>query len=110
MTAKGQPRRRDKPDHDQAKIEADAALWLALHDQGIPPEREAEFFAWLAADQRHAAVFAELHRVWKALDRLTVFRPLAGGESEPDPKLGRRRKIRAACAAAALGLARLWTP
>lgn len=66
------------------KIEAAAAAWLSLRDRGLGPEETAELMRWLQQDPRHAAVFAELDRVWKQFDRLDAVPAVASSAPEPD--------------------------
>ena len=70
---------------DDATIEAAAAVWLGMRDDGLTPRQEAEFDRWLAEDARHAKIFAELTATWAALDRLRAARP--AGDGAPDPAL-----------------------
>ena len=59
-----------KPATSPELIEAAAAAWLSLRDRGMSAAETAEFVRWLQQDAQHAAVFAELDRVWKDFDRL----------------------------------------
>ena len=54
----------------QEVIEAAAAAWLSLRDQGMSASQTAEFVTWLQQDPQHAAVFAELDAIWRDFDRL----------------------------------------
>jgi transmembrane sensor len=53
-------------------IETVAADWLARNFAGLSPAESAEFQRWLAADEKHAAIYAELAATWRALDRLRL--------------------------------------
>ncbi len=104
----------NSPDHDEA-IEAMAAAWLAERDDGLTPEKEAEFQQWRQTSPRHEAAVARLEETWNALLGLENFRPEA--QAHPDPDLlapARRHKpvlapvvawSAAAAAALMLGLA-----
>lgn len=48
----------------------EAADWLAREDLGFTPEEESEFERWLEADERHAAVWAEVNQPWQKLDEI----------------------------------------
>lgn len=62
---------------------AAAAAWLSLRDRGMSAAETAEFVRWLQQDPQHAAVFADLDRVWKDFDRLGA----VSAQSVPDPNL-----------------------
>ena len=66
-------------------IEAAAAAWLSLRDRGMNAAETAEFVRWLQQDPQHAALFAELDRVWKNLDRLAAVP--APADAAPDADL-----------------------
>lgn len=66
---------RPRPSHPPPApdlIETAAAAWLSLRDRGMNAAQTEEFVRWLQQDPRHAAVFAELDRVWKDFDRLAA--------------------------------------
>lgn len=63
-------------------IETVAADWLARNFAGLSPAEAAEFQRWLAADAKHAAIYAELAATWRALDRLRL---PPGQRGIPDP-------------------------
>jgi transmembrane sensor len=66
------------------EVESAALQWLGWRDAGlITAEKEEEFIAWLGADERHAAAFAEYDRLWSGLDKLGRLKP-AGGAPDPD--------------------------
>lgn len=57
-------------------IEKQAAAWLARQDAAALAEAEqAEFDAWLAADDRHLGAYMRLRAVWARFDRLGALRP-----------------------------------
>lgn len=56
---------RSEPDTEQ--IEQTAADWFVRRRDGLVPEAETRFQAWLAADPRHGAAFAELGAAWEAV-------------------------------------------
>ena len=99
--------------NDDESIEALAAAWLAQRDEGLTPEKEAEFRRWRRANPRHEAAVARIEAAWAALQQLQNFRPEA--RAHPDPDLlapARRRRPTLApilawslAAAAALALA-----
>lgn len=51
-------------------VELQAADWVVKQDQGLTPQQEREFAAWLSADERHAEVFAELVETWGRIGEL----------------------------------------
>lgn len=53
---------------DAARIEQEAAEWIARHYAGLSAAERSKFQHWQALDPRHAAVFAELEAIWRALD------------------------------------------
>lgn len=57
---------------DAARIEQEAADWIARHYAGLSPAARTEFQRWCASDVRHAASFAELDGTWRALDRVRL--------------------------------------
>ena len=77
-----------KPAPSPELIEAAAAAWLSLRDRGMNAAETAEFVRWLQQDPQHAAVFAELDRVWRDFDRLgAVPAPTTVVTPEPDGDL-----------------------
>jgi transmembrane sensor len=63
-------------------IETVAADWLARNYAGLSAAEAADFQRWLAADAKHAAIYAELAATWRALDRLRL---PPGQRGVPDP-------------------------
>lgn len=61
-----------------------AADWRSRRDAGLDAAAEAEFIAWLDADERHAIAFGEIEETFAALRQLERTRP---GEGAPDPDL-----------------------
>lgn len=62
-----------KPPHSSSRcdeIEARAAAWLALRDDGFSLKQRAEFEAWRRADPRHEQAVARLDGAWRTLGRL----------------------------------------
>ena len=55
---------------DAARIELEAAEWIARRYAGLSPEEQHEFQRWRAVDPRHHATFTELEETWRALDRV----------------------------------------
>ncbi|OHE89394.1 MAG: hypothetical protein A3G75_03855 [Verrucomicrobia bacterium RIFCSPLOWO2_12_FULL_64_8] len=94
-------------------IHETAAAWVGRRDAGLDAAAGAEFRAWLAADPRHRAVFAEYDSTWAVLDR-----PLRGGVAEDVldelqslDRRQRRRRVLSGTVATAMLLAgiSLWT-
>jgi transmembrane sensor len=78
-----------------------AADWLSLSfDRALPPARQAELDAWLAADPLHARAYAEMRATWALMGAVEA------------PAVPRRRwalpALAACLALAALGLAQDW--
>lgn len=51
------------------RLEAEAAAWLARHEEGLSASDAARFAAWRARSPRHAAILAELEDAWLAIHR-----------------------------------------
>lgn len=60
-----------------------AAAWRTLHDAGLDEAQEAEFVAWLEADERHAIAFGEISTTWDTFSKLKAVPP-AGSVPDPD--------------------------
>jgi len=89
-------------------VEAAAAAWLSLRDRGMSPDETAAFLRWLQQHPRHAEVFAELDRTWRAFDRLAAVPASAASAGAADADLlapRARPRRRFAPAWAALGAA-----
>ncbi|MFT3802573.1 MAG: FecR domain-containing protein [Burkholderiaceae bacterium] len=54
----------------QAPVAAAAAGWMVRRQDGLSPEEEAEFQAWLSADPAHAEALAQMQEVWGSIDEL----------------------------------------
>lgn len=54
-------------DSDLDPAELAAAEWLLRREQGLSAEDERSFAAWLAADPRHARLFAKQEQTWAIL-------------------------------------------
>jgi transmembrane sensor len=88
-----------------------AATWLARRQGGLAPADEVRFQAWLAADPRHAAAWAEVEGAWRVLTA-----PAAGGDAAAANRAlaarararTRRRVAGGAVAATALVAVALW--
>ncbi len=66
------------------QIEAAAVRWLGLRDAGnMTSAQEAEFAAWLEADERHHAAFVAIEETWADFDTLKSLKP-AIGDADPD--------------------------
>lgn len=106
---------RPDPDSCEAVLRR-AAHWRVRVDAGLTPAEEHAFSDWLAADERHAAAFAELDDTWTLLDRAQeVPAGTFGVPATPaPPAANRRRRVRpfvgwlSLAAAAALLLAVSW--
>jgi transmembrane sensor len=62
------PRRLPVPPADAlSAIEETAADWLVRRNEGLSPEAESQFQAWLAADPRHAEAFSTQESAWATL-------------------------------------------
>lgn len=101
----------DIPETDRARIDREAADWIARRYAGLTDWQTAELEQWLARDPRHAAAWAELDETWQLLDRVGTT-PLARAMADdPDPdvlaprrdktSIGRRWLVPLAFAAAA---------
>lgn len=66
------------------RMRREASDWIALRDAGFTAEQQDAFFAWLAADPRHAEVYSELQKVFKQMDVMVEWRPLNAPEPNPD--------------------------
>jgi transmembrane sensor len=90
-----------EPNPSPELIEAAAAAWLSLRDRGLSQTETAEFVRWLQQDPQHAAVFAELDRVWQDCDRLSAVPAPSNTDAAPDadllaPRVRARRRPRLA--------------
>ena len=88
-----------KPDPDSSRIAEAAAAWRARCDASLDARAEADFAAWLGADARHAAVFAEMDATWTILDRAkevppAILRTPPMQLLEPAPGAAQRRSPR----------------
>jgi transmembrane sensor len=95
---------------NKRSIEEAAARWIGLRFGGLTSLQERDLATWLHQDPRHRDALARLEGASRALDQLSVHRPIAG---TPDPnfKLQPSRKFArfpiaiAAAAAAAVATA-----
>jgi len=85
----------------------EAARWVWRRDRGLTPTEQDEFSQWLAADPRHGAEFARLHKHWQRAYGAAEWRP-EHGQPNPDllapanlPKVRSRRRRRMAWITAA---------
>jgi transmembrane sensor len=96
------------PLSDARPIDEIAAEWLARRQGGLAPADEARLRAWLAADPRHAAAWAEVEGAWRLLTA-----PAASGDAAAANRAlaarararARRRGVGGAVAAATLAAA-----
>lgn len=92
-----------------AAHDRDARHWLLALTSGTATEADAETFrAWLRADPRHEAAFAEQKRLWQALGPAVREAAMAQPAARRPPLLGRRAFLGSAVAASAAYLA--WRP
>jgi len=54
-------------DFDSASIKEAAADWFVRRRDGLSPEAEKAYQAWVGADPRHEAAMAELRATWEAV-------------------------------------------
>jgi transmembrane sensor len=55
-------------------IDEAAIAWLIERSEGLTAQREREFAAWLAADERHAAALRRLEKSCAVLEEMPAFR------------------------------------
>jgi len=73
------------PESEESRAAHAAAEWVLRHERGLSAAEQDEFSAWLAADPRHGAVFAEGRWGWEELDRLVGLQ--TSQQAIPDPDL-----------------------
>lgn len=94
----------------QARLDVDAATWLARRDRGLTPREQDEYLQWLREDERRAAAISQAEATLRRVLQLSAWRH--DNSSEPNPELlARPRRARswrwvalAAAAAVAIGL------
>jgi transmembrane sensor len=69
-------------DGELSAIEQVAADWIIQRDHGLTAAQEAELARWLAADGRHAAVFAALDATWNLMGEAPAASSVAPGREE----------------------------
>lgn len=82
---------------DASDIEATAAQWFSLRNAGMSAEQAEAFRRWLAEDERHPRVFAELEQTWHMLQGLKSALPARTWSGPPDPDVlahPRKRRLR----------------
>lgn len=74
------------PAHDSIspEISTAAAAWVLKCDRGLTATEQDEYFAWLAADPRHAAALKRHGGNWRRLNRLAEWRPEHSALPNPD--------------------------
>lgn len=93
----------DPPEPDPSSIEETAAEWFVRRRDGLPPEAEQAYQAWLDADPRHSAALARFQATWDAVDYpAMVNRGKEAGEVLDQWAAARRRRR---CWLGATGLA-----
>ena len=75
---------RSSDDAQSNRVRQAASDWIAKRDLGLSAEEQDAFFEWLAADPRHAEVYAELQAVFKQMDIMVEWRPMHALEPNPD--------------------------
>jgi transmembrane sensor len=79
---------------EAAAIDRAAAEWLARHDRGLTATEQDEFSQWLAAADRHRAIWAEHRWSWDELDRLAGLPATISTKPNPDLLAPRSRAWR----------------
>lgn len=69
---------------ERERMRREASEWIALRDAGFTAEQQDAFFAWLAADPRHAEICSELQTLFRQMDVMVEWRPLHAPEPNPD--------------------------
>jgi|UniRef100_UPI004049EE55 transmembrane sensor len=72
------------PEEQSRPVSRAAARWLVLHDRGLTPEEQDEFFDWLAADPRHGEWYERQRATWQKLNKLVMWCPEHSAEPNPD--------------------------
>lgn len=91
MKARGNTTRSGREPHDRDS-KRQAAEWLARRQaQGFDDADQAAFDAWLSADPRHPAAFAETEAAWTVFDRLKAYPRESDAQADPD-LLSRERR------------------
>ena len=70
---------------EDGRIAGEAAAWVLRQDRGLSAVEQDRLSQWLAADDRHRAVFSEHSRGWDELDRLAGLQ--CSVQAVPDPDL-----------------------
>ncbi|MDB6127992.1 MAG: hypothetical protein JWM35_1888 [Verrucomicrobia bacterium] len=73
-----------EPEAAEARIEHEAAAWLARRDRGLSATEQDEFFSWLAADPRHGEWLGKHQETVRGLKMLAQWRPEHGARPNPD--------------------------
>ena len=77
---------------DRDLIDSEACAWLVrIEENGLDHHGQAEFDAWLAADPRHEATYAEMRETWADIPELCDLAELvpvetAKADPYPDPQ------------------------
>ncbi len=74
-------------------VDAAAAAWVVRHERGLSAAEQDAFSAWLAADPRHRAAFAEQRWSWEELDRLSGLQTSVHAGPEATRPPARRRFV-----------------
>jgi len=77
-------------DMESNRVRQQASNWIAKRDNGFSAAEQDAFFDWLAADPKHAEVYAELQSVFKQMDIMVEWRPMFALEPNPDLLAGLR--------------------
>lgn len=99
------------PDCEGDHIATRAAEWLVARDRGMNASDRERFELWLQADNRHAAVYAEMEEAWTIMAKAPVpLLPAASG-TRVTRKMPRWISLTVAAAAAvAIGYFAWWQP
>lgn len=74
----------NSPVPPETGLAAQAATWVLRHDRGLTAAEQDEFSAWLAADPRHRAAWAEARWGWDEFDRLAGLQSSVHAVPDPD--------------------------
>lgn len=91
-------------------IDSQAADWLGRRELGLTPAEEREFQAWLTADARHRAAWAECRATWDLLNDAAAIPALVPPAPARSPVRFWRPAALAVAAAVAVGFFALHRP
>src|ERR1019366_6207071 len=103
-----------RPFNSQAKLDAEAADWLARRDRGLTPREQDAYLQWLREDERRPAAIARAEATLRRVLQLSAWRHEHSTEPNPD-LLARPRRAHpwrwvalAAAAAVVVGFGVWW--